>query len=92
MSGTWRDNDGSGWAEDGESVAYIVTITNNGTVTLGTLTVTDGVEELTCDGPTAGLLGQNEQFECRSARQVCKRPQMLVGERRNDSRSKATLA
>lgn len=71
-SGTWEDDDGSEWADSGESVSYVAVVKNEGTVTLGTLTVVDVRAGMICEAPDSGLLGQGEEYVCRGSSQVGK--------------------
>lgn len=69
-SGTWEDADGSEGADDGESVSYVATVKNEGTVTVGALVLVDDRAGMTCEGPESGLLGQGETIECRGSTEV----------------------
>lgn len=71
-SGTWSDGDGSGWADAGETILYMTSVMNEGTVTLGSLDVTDSFSDgsVSCSAPASGLLGQGEVYQCQGSRQV----------------------
>lgn len=45
-------------------------VKNEGTVTLGNLTVVDTRARMLCEEPASGLLGQGEEYECRGSIQV----------------------
>lgn len=69
-SGTWIDDNESGWADEGEIVSYRITVTNEGTVSLGSLAVADSGGAVTCTVPDLGSLGQGESYACGASRQV----------------------
>lgn len=73
-SGTWEDDDGSELADNGETVSYVAVVKNEGTVTLGALTVVDVRAGMICEEPESGLLGQGEEYECRGSSQVRQQP------------------
>ena len=72
-TGEWSDSDSSGWPDAGETVEYVITVSNTGTVTLKTVKVTDTSGNVNCGAVSQPLtsLGVGDSVTCTASRQVC---------------------
>lgn len=69
--GSWTDSDSSGFPDEGEHIIYTIAVTNEGTVTLRNIQLTDTSGDVTCeDTASSTLLGWGGAYECTASRQA----------------------